>query len=254
MDVPNVSKSEIFEAMVRFDREFRGKGSWANWPEAAGRHKYAILDKGRPYPIKKIISLATNSSVYDFNGGWGPTSANWYILERGFDVYDLGTMRLSKRADTYVPAQKMKRSGNFKIEINLGEINAESEAELANDGKEDLTVTEKKAYARHFRIERHPGIPQLVKQVLGTTCSSCRLDFEKIYGPSGEGYIEAHHNRPLASLPTGKVIELNIKKEFSVLCANCHRMIHRDGVAKDVSSLKALNGVTRLRSFLMRKK
>ncbi len=38
--------------------------------------------------------------------------------------------------------------------------------------------------------------------------------------------IEAHHLKPIAKL-AGKVVELDAKNDFAVLCANCHRMIHR---------------------------
>lgn len=59
----------------------------------------------------------------------------------------------------------------------------------------------------------------------GTTCSVCGFNFEKVYGKWGEGYIQVHHLKPLAENKTE--MEINAKDDLTVLCANCHSMIHR---------------------------
>lgn len=55
-------------------------------------------------------------------------------------------------------------------------------------------------------------------------CEACGFDFEAVYGPLGHGYAECHHTVPLASLaertPTRAA-------DLAIVCANCHRMIHR---------------------------
>ncbi len=40
-----------------------------------------------------------------------------------------------------------------------------------------------------------------------------------------DGFIEVHHLRPIASCP-GE-IEVDPRTDMAVLCANCHRMVHR---------------------------
>ncbi|MDD9841937.1 MAG: HNH endonuclease [Alphaproteobacteria bacterium] len=56
-------------------------------------------------------------------------------------------------------------------------------------------------------------------------CEICRFDYARRYGEHGEGFIEAHHTRPLSQLPNeGATIKL---ADLILLCANCHRMIHR---------------------------
>lgn len=54
-------------------------------------------------------------------------------------------------------------------------------------------------------------------------CEACGFDFEKIYGDRGAGYIECHHVLPLhvAGESRTKLSDL------ALICANCHRMIHR---------------------------
>ncbi|KXP13892.1 HNH endonuclease [Tsukamurella pseudospumae] len=54
-------------------------------------------------------------------------------------------------------------------------------------------------------------------------CEVCSFDFGKVYGEHGEGYAEVHHRVPLHV--TDEVV--NGLDELIVLCANCHRMIHR---------------------------
>ncbi|CAM3726327.1 HNH domain-containing protein [Tsukamurella ocularis] len=54
-------------------------------------------------------------------------------------------------------------------------------------------------------------------------CEVCSFDFGKVYGEHGEGYAEVHHRVPLHV--TDEVV--NDLDDLIVLCANCHRMIHR---------------------------
>ena len=55
----------------------------------------------------------------------------------------------------------------------------------------------------------------------------------------GEAYIEAHHLTPLSNLPEGKALKFNPKEDFRVLCANCHRMVHRKNPPYTIEELKA---------------
>ncbi|WP_026918059.1 HNH endonuclease [Gordonia shandongensis] len=54
-------------------------------------------------------------------------------------------------------------------------------------------------------------------------CEVCSFDFGKAYGAHGKGYAEVHHRVPLHV--TDEVV--NDLHDLIVLCANCHRMIHR---------------------------
>ncbi|MGO4630292.1 HNH endonuclease [Streptomyces sp. 2RAF24] len=54
-------------------------------------------------------------------------------------------------------------------------------------------------------------------------CEACRFDFEAFYGDRGAGYIECHHVLPLHIAGEGRT-KLS---DLALICANCHRMIHR---------------------------
>lgn len=83
----------------------------------------------------------------------------------------------------------------------------------------------------HKRIERQRNgkLAKDAKRIHGHICQGCGFDFFKVYGEKGSKYIDAHHLVPLSSLTEDGPVLLNLLKDFSVLCANCHRMIHRMG-------------------------
>ena len=58
-----------------------------------------------------------------------------------------------------------------------------------------------------------------------TVCQVCGFDYEERYGEHGAGYIEVHHLKPVSTLK--KATKIDPKKDMAVVCANCHRMIHR---------------------------
>ncbi|MEG4458101.1 HNH endonuclease [Microcoleus sp. N9_A1] len=60
----------------------------------------------------------------------------------------------------------------------------------------------------------------------GYICKACDFNFEARYGEVGKQFIEAHHTIPISSLSKAK-IKLDPIQDFTVLCSNCHRMIHR---------------------------
>ena len=88
-------------------------------------------------------------------------------------------------------------------------------------------------YRVHCRIERDQKLVKRVKETLGFICKLCGIDFEKVYGDIGKGYIEAHHVNPVSTLK-GKQRNIVPEKDFIVLCANCHRMIHRAKLANNM--------------------
>jgi 5-methylcytosine-specific restriction protein A len=101
------------------------------------------------------------------------------------------------------------------------------------------TILEKKQYVVHRRIERAAGVGKKVKEYHGVICQGCGFNFIARYGSLGEGFIEAHHLRPLKNLNEGQSLLYNIEKDFAVLCSNCHRMIHRMDDPSDLEEFKS---------------
>ena len=103
----------------------------------------------------------------------------------------------------------------------------------------DLSGSEKKALKKHrehekYYIKTDPKFIKSLKKKFDYTCQACNLKFEKIYGKYNDklDYVEAHHIVPKSEIL--KKIDLNEElgrdeKDFAILCANCHRMIHKYG-------------------------
>src|SRR4051812_15952100 len=83
--IPATSGDAIIAAMTRFDTDLRGTPDWDGW-EHAHPHKYAVLYEGRQYPVKQIISMATNISHSSFKGG---DESKSYLQTYGFSVVPL---------------------------------------------------------------------------------------------------------------------------------------------------------------------
>ena len=92
----------------------------------------------------------------------------------------------------------------------------------------------------HKIRERAPGISRLKKATVlqkngKLACEVCHFDFHEFYGEIGEGVAECHHTKPVAELRKGEKTKLS---ELSILCANCHRIIHKSRPMLTVPQLK----------------
>lgn len=92
----------------------------------------------------------------------------------------------------------------------------------------------------HSRRERNPKSVKKKKEIVikktGTlSCEICGFDFQKVYGELGRGYAECHHIVPLSELPTLKTIRI---ADLAIVCANCHRMLHRSRPWKTIDELQ----------------
>ena len=77
---------QIREALSQFDVALRGTPAWADW-ESKGNHRYAIEVRGRRYPVKQILSMASGEPVTAFSGG--VQGANKVLVDQGFQVVAL---------------------------------------------------------------------------------------------------------------------------------------------------------------------
>jgi hypothetical protein len=76
LEIPDATSDALRNALQRFDQELRDTPDWHGWEQA---HDYAIIQHGKYYPIKQIISLATGADVNSFYGGM---AAIRYLLQR----------------------------------------------------------------------------------------------------------------------------------------------------------------------------
>lgn len=112
---------------------------------------------------------------------------------------------------------------------------------LHGDDKEDFP--EGKIVSRlHTFKERNSSASNRKKAlVLRETgqlkCEVCEFDFALRYGEHGKGFAECHHTRPLSELKQESRTSL---KDLTIVCANCHRMLHRIRPCPTIKQLKKL--------------
>lgn len=86
--------------------------------------------------------------------------------------------------------------------------------------------------------ERSPVAREACIRHYGCRCSVCGMDFGRVYGPIGQGFIEVHHLRPLSEI--GTQYEVDPVKDLRPVCPNCHAMLHRCRPPLEIEELKSL--------------
>ncbi|MFX4263095.1 HNH endonuclease [Pelotomaculum propionicicum] len=100
-----------------------------------------------------------------------------------------------------------------------------------DEGEEDIGYPEGKiAFRMHRIIERDPRVIKKAKDTFAKInggrlfCEACGFDYFIVYGPRGNDFIEGHHKKKVSEMREGAETKV---EDINLLCANCHRMIHR---------------------------
>lgn len=111
------------------------------------------------------------------------------------------------------------------------------------DGDEADQFLEGSILTRLHRIRERNGslVEAKRRTVLRETgrlaCEACDFDFLEVYGELGDGCAECHHILPLSQLPGRRLTRL---ADLSIVCANCHRILHRSKKWLAISELRQL--------------
>ncbi|MET7610461.1 HNH endonuclease [Streptomyces seoulensis] len=117
--------------------------------------------------------------------------------------------------------------------------------DLAPDQEEELddySAPEGRLLMRRHRSRernkalRKKKITAVLRQGGRLACEVCGFDFQEVYGERGDGYIECHHVVPLHEAGEGRTR----LSDLALICANCHRMIHRQAPWPTPSELRTL--------------
>jgi predicted HNH restriction endonuclease len=128
------------------------------------------------------------------------------------NYWRFGVREISK--DTY--AGILARAAKKGYEPSLPSLHQELESVQPIEGGK------KARYSTYY--ERNPFYRSRAIEIHGVTCMACSFNFEGKYGDLGKGFVHVHHNKPISeSGPT----RINPQTDLSVLCPNCHAMIHR---------------------------
>ena len=137
------------------------------------------------------------------------------------------------------------RLRNVASAIRAVSENAGSAAATISATDEDYQAPEGNILAGYHRYrERNSSLVRKKKAlVLSKTgvlaCEVCEFVFSEKYGPLGQDIIDCHHIVPLSQLTPEQTTKLS---DLSLVCPNCHRMLHR---GKDAPTLQTLRNIVR---------
>lgn len=114
---------------------------------------------------------------------------------------------------------------------------------IAADGDQQTELIAYEGAARlvlHLRHQRERAIVDRkkndAKKLTGRlVCEACGFDFVAVYGDVGKDYIECHHIIPIADLKDGQPTRI---EDLALVCANCHRMLHRSNPILGIDELR----------------
>ena len=160
----------------------------------------------------------------------------------------LGVGKVVNYTDNFTEVFNKDGTRTFCLEFELSckdeVINPAFIGNLDDSFEEGVPETKegKEKWVRHKTRERNPEIVKQKKKEFEKEhgklfCEVCNFDFSETYGPRGNGFIECHHNIPLHV----EERERGTKTEdLSLLCSNCHRMIHRKKKWLTIEELKSI--------------
>ncbi len=167
-------------------------------------NKFDLLFEGHRLPPKAVFGLAATEALgfpvgpENFSGGEN-TSCFRILRAHGYAIVGKG------EADQVDPTlvsdeDRSWAEGNLKL---VAHLRRERGSGLAAAKRDQFR-------ARHGRL----------------FCERCAMDPVEIYGAAGEACIEVHHHdKHVATMSEGYRTTL---KDLQCLCANCHRVTHRE--------------------------
>jgi hypothetical protein len=180
-----------------------------------------LCDEGKSILLKEPIAGARGLVLGD-NGVWvrGPTlelkgkSIARFARSLENSVRVPEDKKMIKRWSSFIASKGRKA----KLHGHLADIDDHSF--LSPEGRQKLVVH--KARERNTILVASKKASVLARKG-ALVCEVCNFDFQKFYGELGDGYGEVHHLKPLSKGGERKTS----LSELAILCANCHRMIHR---------------------------
>ncbi len=116
---------------------------------------------------------------------------------------------------------------------------------LSSDDRRELQqeyAERRRRLREQYSFSRNSQLVRDAKAHYDCTCQGCGFNFEEFYGELGAGYAECHHLLPVSKQEPDTTSTL---EDVTVLCANCHRTVHRKTPPLAVEELRRLVSANR---------
>lgn len=179
----------------------------------------------------EIYKTIKENNLYNFTTGKTPVDSISAVLQSNSQNSAYGT------SDTFYSVYGISsRKGiwgltNYKTDNSLFPETIDQN-ECFEGAKTTVTIN---------RYERNTDARQICIDHHGCYCHVCEIDFEKVYGTVGHGFIHVHHIKPLHEINAAYIVDpIN---DLIPVCPNCHAMLHRkvNGKYLSIKELKAVN-------------
>lgn len=151
------------------------------------------------------------------------------LRTRGYEAGNVAALWLPAEAippDAVIAMQIRRFLGLYEsVTAAVDEDDAAGRLDLPVDAR---SGAESKRYRWHLRAEgRNRAVVRRAKELHGYVCGVCRRDFVKELGEVGKRCVDAHHLTPFSQLDE-RPRQLDPRRDFAIVCANCHRLLHSE--------------------------
>jgi 5-methylcytosine-specific restriction enzyme A len=177
------------------------RGSWQYYFRASSQDAHLIPETSRDLEVPRKQNVTDRGFMGQRNVFYPSGNANYERFLQSFDLL-------------------------------MQDLHVESDQKPDNDGYQEG----QRSWREASYSARNPKLVKAAKRHHGTVCQACGFNFAVRYGELGKGYIEVHHKWKMADI--GR--RTSTVNDVDVLCANCHRMVHRLEIPLTLAELKAI--------------
>ena len=207
--------------------------------ELFGHRQYSGIGKQLEYiaNILRQIEIETHEKIPTLNGLCVSKSSP--LPSYGFSFIYPSYNEMSDEEKRLLVAKKNKEAVEYKKwdwVLNLLGLDLYADY-LYPDEVNEKELTEGNASQVFVnRYERNAEARKKCIALKGCKCAVCGMDFEKVYGVIGQGFIHVHHIVPLSTI--GKDYRINYETDLVPVCPNCHAMLHQKNPPYTIKELK----------------
>jgi predicted HNH restriction endonuclease len=196
----------------------------------------AQIAKGRKdsFFTQKVRNLKSHNTLVNLGFAsyqerkLGERSGSFKITNHGKKYLSENVTIVNYLLNNHLESQELKEAfGKAHLNRNKPqEIESFDENLIIYEGTQELVNSQK--YKRSKQL-RDRAIAHYTDENGKIKCKVCDFDFEEVYGEHGKGYIEIHHQKPVFQFDGDDVTKTleEALKNLVPLCANCHRIVHR---------------------------
>jgi hypothetical protein len=176
------------------------------------------------------------------------TGSHRNLERKGLVTFEDGISKITSRGLRYLeraePVLLSLEGQGFPKSVIRSQADRDYSQIIIEEGTADMRTVEQRRRSERLR---RIAIDEFKKKQSGRVfCETCGFDFSQKYGTHGRGFIEVHHMNPIhQSDLRGRRTRLpKALDEVTLLCSNCHRMIHRRKNMLSISELKSIMGLS----------